>query len=66
LTAAQFQGLTSITFRLYGYNAAYGSEQMNDLTVNGSVVPVPEPNALTLAGMGIMSLFGLKAWRRRH
>jgi lysophospholipase L1-like esterase len=35
LSGPQFQGLTSITFELSGYDAAYASEQMNHLTLNG-------------------------------
>jgi hypothetical protein len=66
LSGASFQGLTSITFELSGYNAAYGIEQINDLTLNGSLASaVPEPNTLALAGMGLMGMFGLKAWRCR-
>ena len=65
LSGPQFQGLTSITFELSGYNAAYASEQMNHLTLNALGSSVPEPNTLALAGMGLMSMFGLKAWRRR-
>jgi hypothetical protein len=67
LSGSQFQGLTSITFELSGYNAAYGYEQINGLTLNGSAgsPAVPEPNTLALAGIGMMSLFGLKAWHRK-
>ncbi|MGP8199089.1 MAG: PEP-CTERM sorting domain-containing protein [Limisphaerales bacterium] len=64
LNGAQFQGLTSITFEISGYNAAFGYETLNDISVNGPSA-VPEPNTMALAGMGMMSLFGLKAWRRK-
>jgi hypothetical protein len=66
LTPAQFQGLTSITFRVFGYVKNSGTLDFSDFAVNGSLAsPVPEPNTLALAGMGLMSMFGLKAWRRR-
>ena len=65
LTGAQYQGLTSITFRVYGYLQNSGTLDFSDFKVNGSLAAVPEPNTLALAGMGLMSMFGLKAWRRR-
>jgi hypothetical protein len=65
LTGPQFQGLTSLTFRLETYVTNGGDAQYSDFTVNGALAAVPEPNTLALAGMGIMSMFGLKAWRRR-
>ncbi|MGD0814556.1 MAG: PEP-CTERM sorting domain-containing protein [Verrucomicrobiota bacterium] len=64
LSGAQFQGLTSITFEISGYDAAYGYETLNDISLNGPSA-VPEPNTMALAGMGLMSMVGLKAWRRR-
>jgi hypothetical protein len=63
LSGAQFQGLTSITFEISGYNAAWGYETLNDISLNTPSV-APEPNTLALAGMGLMSVLGLKAWRR--
>ena len=65
LSSAQFQGLTSITFEISGNNAAFGYETLNDISLNGPSA-VPEPNSLALAGMGLMSAFGLKAWRCRR
>jgi hypothetical protein len=66
LTGAQFQGLTSLTFEVETYVKNGGEAQYSDFTVNGSLAsPVPEPNTLALAGMGMMSLFGLKTWRCR-
>ena len=65
LTPAQFQGLTSITFRVYSYVKNSGTADFSDFQVNGSLASVPEPNTLALAGMGLMSMFGLNAWRRR-
>jgi hypothetical protein len=61
LSGAAFQGLTSITFRVLGYNAAYGWVQFDNITVNSAAVP--EPSLLALAGMGIA---GLMALRRRN
>jgi hypothetical protein len=61
LSGAAFQGLTSITFRVLGYNAPYGYVQFDNITVNAGAVP--EPSLLALAGMGIA---GLMALRRRN
>jgi hypothetical protein len=61
LSGAAFQGLTSITFRVLGYNAPYGYLQFDNITVNSAAVP--EPGLLALAGMGIA---GLMALRRRN
>jgi hypothetical protein len=65
LTGAQFQNLTSISFEVFTYLQNGGDAAYNNFTVNGSLGAVPEPNTLALAGMGMMSLFGLKIWRRR-
>jgi len=66
LTGASFQGLSSITFRVFGYVQNSGNLEFSNFTVNGSLAAsVPEPNTLALAGMSLMSMFGLKTWRCR-
>jgi hypothetical protein len=63
LSGAAFQNITSITFKIFGYNADYGYEQFDNVTVNGTLGAVPEPGSLALAAMGIA---GLMALRRRN
>ena len=66
LTPAQFQGLTSITFRVFGYVKNAGTLDFSNFTVDGSLAStVPEPNTLALAGMGFIGMFKLMASRRR-
>lgn len=65
LSGASFQGLTSISFDVYGYVNNGGSLQFSDFVVNGTLAATPEPDTLALMGMGVMSIFGLKVWRRR-
>lgn len=59
LSAAAFQNLSTITFRIYSYAPAAGSSvDYDDITVNGSVVSVPEPSAAllpALASLGLLS-----------
>jgi hypothetical protein len=52
LTAPQFQGLTSpVEFRMYISTPGTGqSLEFDNVTLNGTVAPVPEPAALLLAG----------------
>jgi hypothetical protein len=66
LTPAQFQGLTSITFRVFGYVKNAGTLDFSNFTVDGSLATVPEPNTLALAGMGLIGMFKLIASRRRN
>jgi hypothetical protein len=66
LSGASFQGLSTITFEIFGYAHNSGQIQYDNITVNGALTAVPEPNALALMGTGLMSLFGLMAWRRRN
>jgi hypothetical protein len=66
LTGAAFQGLTSITFDVYGYVNNGGDMQFDNFTVNGTIAPVPEPGVLALTGIGMSGLFGLMARRRRN
>jgi hypothetical protein len=52
LSAAKYQGLDSITFRIY-YYGDWGPEGFwDDITVNGAVAAVPEPAALSVLGLG--------------
>lgn len=61
LAGADFQGLESITFRIYGWNssgtASAGIRNLsgNDLVINGTVQAIPEPAVIgfiTLAALG--------------
>jgi hypothetical protein len=65
LSGAAFQGLSSISFRVFGYVKNSGSEQFDNFTVFG-ITAVPEPSALALTGIGMAGLFGLVASRRRN
>jgi hypothetical protein len=66
LSAPAFQNLTSsstVTFRIYGFDNATGSEQINridDIRIDGQLTAVPEPSSMLLA----LSGFGLVAWRQ--
>jgi hypothetical protein len=65
LSGASFQGLSTISFRLFGYVKNSGVEQFDNITVNGALA-VPEPSALALAGIGMAGLVRLMASRRRN
>ena len=65
LSGASFQGLSSITFRVFGYCNNFSFLQFDNVTVNGTLA-VPEPSALALAGIGMAGLFRLMASRRRN
>jgi hypothetical protein len=65
LSGASFQGLSSVSFRLFGYVKNVSSEQFDNVTVNGALA-VPEPSALALAGIGMAGLFRLMVSRRRN
>ena len=63
LSGSSFQGLSSVTFRLYGYNseATGGTGGLQGaLTFGGSTNAVPAPGAVALVGMA-----GLLTSRRR-
>jgi hypothetical protein len=42
-----------------------GAAARRDLTVGATVIVVPEPTALSLAGLGVVAM-GCMAWSRRH
>jgi hypothetical protein len=61
LSAPKYQGLNSITFRIY-YNGDFGPEGLWDnIVLNGSTVP--EPSALSVLALGGMTAL---ARRRRQ
>jgi hypothetical protein len=64
LSAARFQGLTSpVEFRMYISTPGTGqSLEFSNVTLNGTVAPVPEPTSLALVGA---AAFGWAAARRR-
>lgn len=60
LTGAEFQGVSSVTFRFINVTASSsGNLDLGDITLNGDVVP--EPSSLALLGLG-----GLLIARRRR
>jgi hypothetical protein len=65
LTGAAFQGVSSISFDVFGYVNNGGLMQFDNFTVDGTLASVPEPNCVALVGMGMLSMSGLKVWRRR-
>jgi hypothetical protein len=65
LSGAQFNDLSAVTFRLYDFVPGGGqSLEFDNVTLNGTPSPVPEPHSLGLFGLGALGLVGY-AWRRR-
>lgn len=71
LTASKFQNLSSISFRIYGWNSTSGAGLTylrnltgNDLIINGSLVAVPEPSSTLPLGLAIASTLILRRKRR--
>ena len=67
-TASQFDGLSTITFRIayddrQNNNTGQSATRLDNWTVNGSVIAVPEPSSFAMLGLGIISL--VSAQRRR-
>jgi len=64
LSTAAFQNLTTpVTFRVYLHSPSTGSTiEFDNITVNGTAVPIPEPAALTMVGVAAA---GLLVRRRR-
>ncbi|MDD4737530.1 MAG: PEP-CTERM sorting domain-containing protein [Kiritimatiellae bacterium] len=63
LSAAGYQGLSTVSFRIYGWNssgtASAGIRNMtgNDLIINGTMAAIPEPATLGFMGIGLTALF---------
>ncbi len=71
LSGTDFQNVTDITFRLYGYNALMpnGQYSINNYQINGTVEPVvavPEPQSLSLVGVGSVLMFGFLRRTRKE
>lgn len=64
LSGASFQGLSTATVLIYGYNgtSASGTWRLDNLTLDGSLTAVPEPTSWSLLAGGGLILF---AWARR-
>jgi len=68
LSGAAFQGITAVTFRVYGWDDSPSPDLLFDnVVLNGTVVPVPEPInvalgvfGLCLAGVGVGRWYLLK------
>jgi len=60
LSSSLYQNLDRITFHLYDWNTGSKSDWYDNIQLNGSVVPVPEPANVALglfaAGAGVVSL----------
>jgi hypothetical protein len=61
LSGAEFQGLSSIEFRIYQYDQTDGNDitRIDNVTVNGAAVPEP-------ATLGVLAFGALAAVRRRR
>lgn len=70
LSRTDFQNITDITFRLYGYNAGpNGQYSVNNYQINGTVeavAAVPEPQSLALVGVGSVLMFGFLRRTRKE
>ena len=68
--ASGYDGLsTAVEFRIYGLEAggAGGTMSVNALSLDGSIVPVPEPAAMGgIAGLGLLLIFAFQTWRERR
>lgn len=63
LTAPAYQGISQVTFRFYGWGSTSGSGVTalrnlsgDDLVINGTTSPVPEPSLALLSGFGALAL----------
>lgn len=65
LTGASFDGLNAVTFRLYIYTGGTGASlEFDNISINGAVVPVPEPAAVALFGVVLPAGLVMLARRR--
>ena len=71
LSGSEFQGISSATFRIYGFNTSSGSGitylrnlSGNDLVINGRTRAIPEPSTFLLGLFGVF-LLGCCHRRRR-
>lgn len=60
LSAAAFQGVTSASFRFYGTNEGSGGVEFGNISINGTLAPVPEPSAIALLAIAGAGLAGLR------
>jgi len=59
LAAAAFQDRSSITFRVYSYAPAAGNSlDYDNIVVNGTIAPVPEPEIFAILSVGAIALCG--------
>lgn len=67
LTGNQFNGLTTITFRIYSWESGVNEHLFYDnINLNGSLTPVPEPAniALGIFGLGSLAAFLVRRFRK--
>jgi hypothetical protein len=65
LTGAEYQGVSAITIRIYGYASASATNanwRIGDITLDGTVTAVPEPSrfALLAGGAALVSMVCLR------
>jgi hypothetical protein len=66
LSAAPFQGLSSITFRVHFFTPdPTQNVDFDDITLNGTVIPEPTSLALVLLGLGGIGGVGRRGWLPR-
>ena len=73
LTGSQYQGISDVTFRLYGWNTSSGSGVTylrdlsgNDLVVTGELKATPEPSTFCLFLFGAVTLLTTRCRRKRN